>query len=127
MMRISLIIPLSSDSTIDSADIQTYKAALQRHAGPTPVELVLAGAVASSPAEVGGSPTVLAATVSDGRVNSLRAGLEAATGDYLVVMDPERRYPPEAVGQLFRGLCSADADLGIGVPGPSPPRPVSSR
>lgn len=122
MMRISLVIPLSLDSTIDSAGIETFQNVLRDHAGQASVEVVLATTVGNSQARPDGLPAVVVETAEEGRVKLLRAGLNSASGDYLVVLDPERRYPPEALSQLIEGLSSTDADLGIGVPGPSPAR-----
>src|SRR3954454_1491946 len=113
MKRISLVIPSSADHSFNSEDIETYRSALEEHAGQTPVEVVLAGAVEPMQGALEGSPAVCASPEGQGRVSSLRAGLRAASGDCLVVLDPERRYPPEALGQLLDGLNSTGADLAI--------------
>jgi dolichol-phosphate mannosyltransferase len=116
MMRISLIIPLSPDITIESCDIESYRHVLQEQAGRSSVEVVLAGSSKNTqPTAPDGSPTVIS-VAGDGRVDSLRAGLRAASGEFLVVLDPQRRYPPEALTQIVEGLSSTEADLAIGVP-----------
>jgi dolichol-phosphate mannosyltransferase len=119
MMRISLIIPVSPGRDLDTEQIEAYRDALREHTGPSPVEVVVAGPDGDALEALSGPPIVLAAT-GTGRVDRLRAGLEAASGEIQVVIDPERPYPPESIAQLVEGLCSAEADLAIGVPGRSP-------
>jgi dolichol-phosphate mannosyltransferase len=122
MMRISLIVPESADKASDAQWIEAYRDALLEHAGAFPVEVVLSGVGESSVSALGRSPIVLA-PAGGGRVDRLRAGLETASGEVLVVVDPERSYPPEAIAQLVDGLISAEADLAIAVPGGSPAMP----
>jgi dolichol-phosphate mannosyltransferase len=122
MMRISLIVPESADKASDAQGIEAYRDALQEQAGAFPVEVVLSGPDESSPSARFRSPVVLA-PARGGRVDCLRAALEAASGEVLVVVDPERSYPPEAIAQLIEGLISAEADLAIAVPAGSPGLP----
>src|SRR4051812_33271225 len=104
MTRISLIIPLSSDSIVEAADIESYRNTLQGQAGPDPVEVILAGPSADALAANPGIAASVVSVVGDGRVDCMRAGLRVASGDYLVVLDPRRSYPPEALRQIVEGL-----------------------
>jgi dolichol-phosphate mannosyltransferase len=115
MMRISLIIPISPNRPIHREDLVSCISSLRSQSAGSLAEVVLSGAVEEPEANFAGVPVVLA-SAGESRVSRLRAGLQAASGDVLVVMDPERRYPPEAIAQLIDELRATNADLAIGVP-----------
>jgi dolichol-phosphate mannosyltransferase len=57
----------------------------------------------------------------------LRAAIEAASGEYLVILDPRRSYPPSALVEVVERLETAEADLAIAVPEREPGRPWYSK
>jgi dolichol-phosphate mannosyltransferase len=49
-----------------------------------------------------------------GLSGAILAGADAATGDWLVVMDADLSHPPERIGELLRPLLEGSADMVIG-------------
>jgi dolichol-phosphate mannosyltransferase len=99
---VSLIVPLSAHKAIGREDLREYERELDSYPGVSEVEVII----------MGGS------TDGDGRVGALRSAIEAARGDVLIIVDPRRRYEPEALSSVLNGLNESDADLVIGVPRP---------
>jgi dolichol-phosphate mannosyltransferase len=66
-------------------------------------------------------------TREGGAVHALRAAIEAASGEYLVVLDPRRSYPPSALAEVVDRLDRSEADLAIAVPEREPNRTWWSR
>jgi dolichol-phosphate mannosyltransferase len=115
MVRISLIIPFGSQSAPADVDIESLRHALSEQVGVSSVEVILAGEDADLQHAIeAGSITTIPMT-DKGRVDCLRAGIRAATGDLLVILDPSRSYPAEALGEIVQGLRRSDADLAIAV------------
>ena len=48
--------------------------------------------------------------------------MEAASSELLVVLDPHRAYPPQAIVEVIEGLLTSEADLAIAVPRRDPNR-----
>jgi dolichol-phosphate mannosyltransferase len=114
MESISLIILRSGRKPTD-ADIASRCRILQDQGYATSVETILAGDVVSEANFSGSSKLVVAAT-EGGKIGALRAGMDAATNELLIVMDPRRQYAPEATIEALEALCSSSADFVIGVP-----------
>ncbi len=117
MESISLIVPVSSATALETEDIAMYRRVLEEQAWVSGVEVILAG----EPGDLGPAGEALAAilvpTDSEGPVGRLRSALDAASGDVLVMLDPRRSYTPQAVVQVVAELRDNDDDLAIAVPG----------
>jgi dolichol-phosphate mannosyltransferase len=118
MESISLILPLASRSELTPRLIDAYMHVLQENGGFDSVEVIFAGGHAHQEEGVGAHPQTRVLTTVADRVGSMRAGLDEAAGKYLVVLDPERPYPPEALMQVIKPLRLREADLAIAVPQP---------
>ena len=64
----------------------------------------------------GASDSILIPTAGTGRIAALREGMDAASNELLVVLDPHRAYTPQAIVEVIEGLLTSDADLAIAVP-----------
>jgi dolichol-phosphate mannosyltransferase len=79
------------------------------------VEIILAGDLVPE-ANSDGSSRLVVAAAERGKIAALHAGMDAATNESLVVMDPRREYAPEAIVKVLEALSTTDADLVIAVP-----------
>ena len=118
MSRLSLIIPGTVDKSIHGDVLASYRRILHERGGADAVEIVLSERVARDDAVVGQFPLVRIFEEGANHVSLLRKGLAAATGDILLVLDPTRAYPPEALLQVLESLRSSTADVVVGVPTP---------
>lgn len=122
MESISLIIPISATGTLSNLDIASYRRVLEEKAHASTVEVILAGdVVAAEHAHQAADPIIIAAA-GQGRIGALREGMNAASRELLVVLDPQRSYPPDALVEVIEGLRTSDADLAIAVPRRDPNR-----
>jgi dolichol-phosphate mannosyltransferase len=117
MVSISLIIPHSLGRTKANFDIEAYRRVLRQQAGVSSVEVIHAGKFDGLDEDLKRDSGVLLAAADEGRVKRLRVGMEAASGDVIIVIDPERPYPPAALLELLQGLNASDAEMAIAVPG----------
>src|SRR5262249_6100954 len=103
--KLSLVLPLIPGRSISAGTLAKYRDLLRAEGHFESVEVVVAGhpgheAVAESETESSASGHLFDGTTyvtADGRNWSsvVRAGLSAATGDQLVVLDIGRHYSPE--------------------------------
>jgi dolichol-phosphate mannosyltransferase len=119
MDRISLVVPVSANGAFARLDLEAYRRALCEHGPFAHVEVVLAGDLLGQVLPPPGDDLILVETLGAPRVSALRLGMEAATGDPVVVVDPNRPYPPEALLQVVDRLLSSPAEVAIAVPGQS--------
>src|SRR6266446_5183433 len=108
MALVSLILPVASGPAPQVERIDSFRDALEG-LGHT-VEVIVAGGprtpLAGPWRAVGADrPELAVATV---------AGLRAARGDVLIVLDPKRGYAPEVLRRLVEPLLAERADLVIG-------------
>jgi dolichol-phosphate mannosyltransferase len=115
MESISLIVTGTSMRPDRKFDPAPYEQALRDQRGVSAVEVIIAGSAKAARSE---REDELAAwpVPSDGSVHELRAAIEAATNDVLVILDARRSYVPEALVEVVEGLCGTVTDLAIAVP-----------
>ncbi len=112
MRSITLIIPASGTELPGDSEINAYHGVLAELADGGTVELVIAGETTSPlPADV-----IHVSGLNRGTISSVRAALEAASGELVVVVDARRSYPAAAIKEAVTGLLASDADLMIAVP-----------
>ena len=116
MHRISLIVPFGSAGMLADEELLAYRRVLDEQDNRYPVEIILAGGVDSQQGERWDDSLVVVAANGEGPVGALRAGIEAASGEMVVVLDPRRLYPPEALVQVVEALNASGSDLVIAVP-----------
>ena len=126
MERISLIIPFGSAGSLSDDDLDAYRNALDEQDGCIPLEVILAGELGGRQSLHQSNSPVLVPTSGEGPVGALRAGIEAASGELLVVLDPRRSYPPEALVQVVEALRGSDTELVIAVPQPQKGRSLGT-
>ena len=116
MARISLVIPLTCRKTPVDLDIESYRRALEEQAGVTSVEVILSGEAGEPGSSSEADCLIVVPMNGKNQLECLRAAMRVATGEIVVVLDPSRRYAPEALGQVVKALRHARADVAIGVP-----------
>jgi dolichol-phosphate mannosyltransferase len=119
MKNLSLIVPVSSASSLAQLDVTTYRRVLLEQAGSTVVEIIVAGAASDFEDfehDQTTPPIRLVRGAGEGVVGALRGGIQAASGELIVVLDPHRSYSPGALAEVVEGLRQSDADLAIAVP-----------
>jgi len=116
MESISLIIPISGSNVPTDTDIASYRRILQDKAHASSVEVILAGDFSVEANAPGASDPILIPTTGAGKIAALRKGIDAASSELLVVLDPHRAYTPQAIVEVIEGLLTSDVDLAIAVP-----------
>ncbi len=118
--RVSLIVPLDERDVVSLDRLDKYRQALAAEPDVASVELIVAG----GPKELDGEACfpgltrmhLAETTPARGRVAAYRMAVEAAEGDVLIVLDPQRAYRPDAFGSLLHAHLESPVDLAIGVP-----------
>ncbi len=116
MESISLIIPISETNVPMGTEIASYRRVLRDQAHASSVEVILAGHFSAAAHAPGASDSILIPTAGTGKIAALREGMDAASNELLVVLDPHRAYTPRAIVEVIEGLLVSDADLAIAVP-----------
>jgi dolichol-phosphate mannosyltransferase len=123
---VSLILPQIPGSTIADRVIVEYRRILEEGAGFRSVEVIVSSARndrasngqakdSSSEDRAGDLATEVVAEADDWP-GLVRAGLEAATGEHLVVLDVNRHYSPESLIHVISPVRTAEFDLAVAVP-----------
>ena len=119
--RLSLILPLAQGRALSGEAIAEYRRIFEQGRGFGSIEIVTVGIRDVSGADPGpdgqglGDSLHINTDGSDWSV-SARAGLNAATGDHLVVLDVERQYPPESLHRVVSPVWEGACDLAVAVP-----------
>jgi len=116
MESISLIIPVSEANVPTDTEIASYRRVLQDLAHAASIEVILAGDFSPEADAPGASDLIVIPTAGGGKIAALRKGMHAASNELLVVLDPQRAYPPQAIVEVIGGLLTSDADFAIAVP-----------
>jgi dolichol-phosphate mannosyltransferase len=127
--RVSLILPLAPGRTLPSHEVARYRQILEEDDSFESVEVVITrgteagsrGTEAVSGYNGSGDPRSNGKDVthivveSDAWAVLARAGMLAATGDYLIVLDLQRQYSPELLTRLIEPVCNGEGDLSVAV------------
>jgi dolichol-phosphate mannosyltransferase len=117
---------LTRERTLTNTSVAGYRQTLEELNGFESVEVIIARGHTDGPVDrsldeslddSGG--TVAARHIAvDGSewVSLARAGLSAATGDHLIVLDVDRHYPPRSLRRVIQRLRAGDSDLAVAVP-----------
>jgi dolichol-phosphate mannosyltransferase len=124
--RLSLILPLTEGGTLTDQNVADYRRILAESGDFESIEVILAGAGVDrgaspwSPDQRIGrngksDPAPVRAEGGDWSAWA-RAGLAAASGDHLIVLDVARHYCPESLARVLDPVRAGDSDLAVGVP-----------
>ncbi len=123
--RLSLILPIVAGRSLPDEDLADLRRILEDGGAFESVEVILAGGRGngSAPAACPDGTTGAAGQGGIARVevepsdwSSLaRAGLAAATGDHLMVLDLDRHYVPESLPRVIDPVRMGCTDLAVGV------------
>jgi dolichol-phosphate mannosyltransferase len=127
--RVSLILPLAPGRTLPSHEVARYRQILEEVETFESVEVVIARGTQgdSRDAECGSGKGASREPRTNGQdVTHLivetsawsalaRAGMLAASGDYLIVLDLERRYSPELLTRLIEPVRTGEGNLSVAV------------
>jgi dolichol-phosphate mannosyltransferase len=125
-VSVSLILPLTPGSTLAGQAVAECRRILEEDGGFESIEVIIARG-ADDVSQNGPSPnrtngdgladrTTFVAAEHANWPGLVRAGLGAATGEQLVVLDANRHYPPQSLVQVLDPLRADRADLAIAVP-----------
>jgi dolichol-phosphate mannosyltransferase len=118
--KLSLILPLPDGTVLDRQALADYRHLLENQQGFRSVEVLLtgAGAVPIPGDRVDGADRCVVRRVRTDAAewNELaRAGLDAATGDHLLVLDVGRHYRPESLVRVLEPVLAGNAELAVAV------------
>jgi dolichol-phosphate mannosyltransferase len=123
---VSLILPITPGSTLADSELAKFRRILEEEAGFQSVEVVIArtandasrnGQSHAAGSEHGrGDLTISVSSESADWPGLVRAGLDAATGEYLVVLDVNRAYSPESLVRVLDCVRKPEIDLAVAVP-----------
>jgi dolichol-phosphate mannosyltransferase len=119
--RVSLILPLIRGRTLSGQAIAEYRRILEEGKAFGSIEVVTVGVsdVGFEGSRSDGQGSDVSTHVeTDGSdwSASARAGLAAATGDHLVVLDVDRHYPPESLHRVVGPVWAGGSELAVAVP-----------
>jgi dolichol-phosphate mannosyltransferase len=123
---VSLILPITNGSAPDGDDVAEYRAILEKHAGSGSVEVIVSrgrrDALKSVHSQVEPSDDPSRefgkCVWSDNSEwpTLVRAGLAAACGEHLVVLDVNRHYSADSLIQVLDPIRGDQCDLAVAVP-----------
>ena len=122
---VTLVLPLMPGSSVTGDQINELRAHLETESGLASIELVVAHARDGSPTgprpsrfpwadEIGENVRFVSAEFAKWP-DLVRAGIEAASGDHVIVLDPNRNYSPRSAGSVLSRIRAGDFDLAIAV------------
>jgi dolichol-phosphate mannosyltransferase len=123
--RVSLVLPVLPGGSLSAASLSEYRWLLESDGSYDSVEVIVAGAAGhqSAPGAApetgdGDSDDSAIYVAAEGAEWSaiVRAGLRAATGDHLVVLDVGRRYSPQSLAQVVAPVRTDRCDVAVAVP-----------
>jgi dolichol-phosphate mannosyltransferase len=130
--RVSLILPISAGQTLAAQQLIDYRQALcpDRSDNGRAIEVVIAATsndldrcrngIGISDLVSSQLPELFTVRCVDADGDAwaplAHAGLNASTGEHLIVMDMRRGYPPDSLARLAARLKSNDWDLAVGIP-----------
>jgi dolichol-phosphate mannosyltransferase len=126
MGNVSLILPMAPGSTLTVHAVAEIRGILQEEAGFQSVEVIICRGDEDAPRDgqtddphfkddFGALATSISTESSEWPV-LVRAGLRAASGEYLVVLDVNRHYAPESLVRVLDPVRTGQFDLAVAVP-----------
>jgi dolichol-phosphate mannosyltransferase len=123
--RLSLVLPITEGRILTDENLAEYRRILEELGAFESIEVVIA-AIENGRAgkritdlrlgsEGGAGSTHVKAEGGEWSILA-RAGLSAATGDHLMVLDVDRYYPPESLVPVIESLRTGSSDLAVAVP-----------
>jgi dolichol-phosphate mannosyltransferase len=126
---VSLILPLVPGRALPSHEVAVYRQILEEDDSFESVEVVISRgshALSRNPdagpafnrfteSRSHGKDVLHVVVEGEGWSLLARAGMLAATGDYLIVLDLERRYSPELLARLIEPVCTGEGNLSVAV------------
>ena len=111
MARVSLILPMIPGDPRPDGDAASYRAALERAGHEVEILIVSGPGMVSEKEPAGDWRDVVAQ--DPGLASAAMAGLDRASGNVLVVVDPRMGYHAEEVVGIVASLASGRADLAV--------------
>ena len=126
--KVSLILPLVPGVALSSRSVAEYRRLLQANGHFDSVEVIVAGHTPRTETTAGTSDRQLDGEHENGAIHVtaegrewssiVRAGLRAATGNHLIVLDVGRHYAPESLTQVVAPVRTGSCDIAVAVPHP---------
>ncbi len=120
-VRLSLVLPLLPESTINPGILASYRRILE--SGGPEIEMVVVGPESAldavsprEPHSADEAEMVLVRSDADDWSEMARAGMWASTADHLLVLDIERHYSPESLLSVLAPVLSGRSELAVAVP-----------
>jgi dolichol-phosphate mannosyltransferase len=127
---LSLILPLTRGTLVEKRTLAEYRQLLEGEGIFQSVEVIVARerddpsrdacTDGRDLSEVLGTDVTVVTTEKNEWSELARAGLFAATGDHLMVLDVDRHYTPESLLSVLEPIVSGESDLAVAVPPKSP-------
>ena len=123
--RLSLILPLVAGRSLNDGELAHLRRVLEDGGAFESIEVIIADGRGDGRSQsrfedrmigVAGTPGTTAVAVEPSDWSSLaRAGLAAATGDHLLVLDLDRHYVPESLARVIDPVRMGRTDLAVAV------------
>ena len=121
---LSLVLPVTRGMVLDDRTLSDLRRLFAEQGASEPVEIVVTGAEADLSEAMAfdadkewSSETMRVVRTGGGQWSELaRAGLSAASGDHLMVLDLGRHYPPESLLGVLAPVASGRSELAVAVP-----------
>ncbi len=127
---LSLILPLMRGTLLEKRTLTAYRQLLEQEGVYQAVEVIVAREQddrltdewidGRDLGEDVGTDVTVVTIEKKGWSEIARAGLFAATGDHLMVLDVDRHYTPESLLSVLEPIVSGESDLAVAVPAKSP-------
>ena len=124
--RISLVLRLAPGASLSTARLTEYRELLQSNGWFNSIEMIVSGPagraqtseLVEEPGTGEGDDGVIYVAAKDGMEWSpmVRAGLRAATGDHVVVLDVGRNYSPRSLAEVLAPVRLGHCDIAVAVP-----------
>jgi dolichol-phosphate mannosyltransferase len=127
---LSLILPLTRGTLLEKQTLMEYRQLLEREGVFRSVEVIVAREQddpltdswidGRDPGEDAGMDVTVVTIANKPWSELARAGLFAATGDHLMVLDVDRHYAPESLLSVLEPVLGGESDLAVAVPPKAP-------
>ena len=124
--KVSLILPLLPGRSLSAEALAEYRELLRANGQFDSVEVIVAGHDGDPIAQARAAVGLIDGEQDDGAIHvkaagrewssMVRAGLRAATGNHLVVLDVGRRYSPRSLTEVIAPVRTGRCDVAVAVP-----------